>query len=172
MKSKMLAMKYFIFSFGALFLFASCNSQQTEAKKLAGQIQSAVTPGTIPTKDGGWTMKAKIKDENWVAVSMMPATVAGRIIGYFNNEYISLPYNRRYLYVGNKIKFSESNAVDLAVNDDIGLYGGRKGEMEITKVDDNWAEGKFYFTGSTVRGSTKTVEVTDGFFRISLARKP
>jgi hypothetical protein len=55
------------------------------------------------------------------------------------------------------------------MNDDVVIYGGNTGEMEITKADGNWAEGKFFFTCS---GSTdKTVSVTDGFFRISLARK-
>lgn len=37
--------------------------------------------------------------------------------------------------------------------------------MELTKVDDNMAEGKFYFTATGFQ-SDKTVEVTDGFFRI------
>ncbi len=81
-----------------------------------------------------------------------------------------MPYDNRDLVVGKKIISSEDDATDLATNDDVGLWGGRKGEMEITKMDDNWAEGKFYFTGSTSR-SNKTVEVTDGFFRISLAKK-
>jgi hypothetical protein len=54
-------------------------------------------------------------------------------------------------------------------NADHSCQGGRKGEMEITKVDDNWAEGKFSFTGSA-SSTTKTVEVTDGFFRISMAK--
>ena len=73
--------------------------------------------------------------------------------------------------MGKKIVFGENEAVDLATSDDIGLWGGRKGEMEITKVDGDWAEGKFYFTGSSSR-SKKTIEVTDGFFRISLAKTP
>jgi hypothetical protein len=47
------------------------------------------------------------------------------------------------------------------------VVGWQKRQMEITKVDNNWAEGKFYFTGSR---SDKTVEVTDGFFRISLSK--
>lgn len=175
--SKPITMKQTIFklSFSLIIttLFSSCGNSQSGAVEKAKQVQSAIKenrPGTISTKENGWTMKAKINGKDWVAASMMPLEAAGRIIGYYDKEYIGLPYDNRDLVVGKKIIFSEDDATDLATNDDVGLWGGRKGEMEITKVDDNWAEGKFYFTGSTSR-SNKTVEVTDGFFRISLAKK-
>lgn len=156
-------------------IFSACNNgSQSDAVKQAEQIQSAIKenrPGTISTTADGWTMKAKLNGKDWAATSMMPPDAAGRIIGYYNDEWIGLPYNRRSLVVGKKITFGEDNAADLATNDDIGLWGGRKGIMEITKVDDKWAEGKFFFTGSTDR-SDKTVEVADGFFRISLVENP
>lgn len=168
-------MKYLMTSIILLCFFASCNSQQSDAKKMAGGIKAAVeenTPGTIPTKGGGWTMTAKIDGNDWVASSIMPPDPAGRIVGYHKKEYIGLPYDRRDMYLGKKIKFGENNAVDLAHDDEIGIWGGRKGAMEITKVEGNWVEGKFYFTGSTSQGSDKTIEVTEGFFRISLAKQP
>jgi hypothetical protein len=156
-------------------LLSSCgNSEQTKAVGEAKQVQSAIKamrPGTIATKENGWSMKAKINGKQWTAASMMPPDAAGRIIGYYNDEYIGLPYDRRSLVVGKRITFGENNAVDLATNDDVGMWGGRKGEMEITKVDDNWAEGKFFFTGSTST-SPKTVDVSDGSFRISLEKNP
>jgi hypothetical protein len=164
-------MKYIFICACLLAFTSSCNSQQSEAKKLAEQIKSTIMPGTLPTAEGSWTMTAKIKGKDWAAASMMPPDAAGRIVGYYKNESIGLPYNRRDMYVGKKIKFKENNVVDLTLDDDVGIYGGRTGEMEITKVDENWAEGKFYFTGNTTQGSSKTVEVTGGFFRISLARK-
>jgi hypothetical protein len=165
-----------IFCFPILIVsITACNNgAQNEAVKQADQVQAAIKenrPGTIPTKKDGWSMKAKVGGKDWAATSMMPPDAAGRIIGYYDEEWIGLPYDRRYLVVGKKITFGEDNATDLATNDDVGLWGGRKGEMEITKVDENWAEGKFYFTGSTSR-SDKTMEVTDGFFRISLAKTP
>ncbi len=154
-------------------ILSSCgNSDQSKAIEQAKQVQSEIKKirsGTIATKEDGWSMKAKINGKDWVAASIMSPDAAGRIIGYYNDEYIGLPYDRRYFVVGKKITFGENNAVDLATNDDVGMWGGRKGEMEITKVDDNWAEGKFFFTGST-SSSNKTVEVTEGFFRISLAK--
>jgi len=50
----------------------------------------------------------------------------------------------------------------------VAIWGGRKGEMEITKVDDKWVEGEFYFT-AIASETDKTMEVTEGFFRISIA---
>jgi hypothetical protein len=156
------------------FLVTSCNNQQSDARKQAEQIQSAIKenrPGTISTAEGAWTLRAKLRGKEWIATSMMPPDAAGRIIGYYGEEWIGLPYDKRNMVVGKKITFGENNATDLATDDEIGMWGGRKGEMEITKVDDKWAEGTFYFTGSTSR-SDKTMEVTEGFFRISLEPQP
>lgn len=153
-------------------LSACKNQQQKDAEKLMEQIQTTVkqnTPGTIATTNDGYMMKAKLDGKDWEAGSMMPPDAAGRIIGYNDGEYIGLSYERRELVVGKKIVFSENDAADLATNDDIGMWSGKKGEMEITKVDDNWAEGKFFFTGSSSR-SSETIEVTDGFFRIPLEK--
>jgi hypothetical protein len=154
-------------------LLSSCGkSDQDKAVEQAKQIQSAlkeIRPGTIATSADGYAMKAKLNGKNWVATSMMPPDEAGRIVGYLNDEYIGLPYDRRYLVVGKTIKFGDSQAVDLATNDEVGLWGGRKGEMQITKVDETAAEGTFFFTASASQTS-KTVEVTDGSFRILLRK--
>jgi hypothetical protein len=162
--------KYLLVPFLLFFFLSSCNSQQSEAKKVAADIKQTLaenTPGSIPTKEGGLMMKATIAGKAWVADAMMPPEAAGRIIGFHNKESISLPYDRRDLYVGKKIKFSDHQAVDIFTNDEVGIWGGRQGEMEITKVDANWAEGVFHVTGSTLDGS-KTLAVTDGSFRIAV----
>jgi hypothetical protein len=86
-----------------------------------------------------------------------------------NDEYIGLPYDRRYLVVGKTIKFGDHQAVDLVTSDDVGIWGGTKGEMQITKVDETSAEGTFFFTASA-SSTTKTVEVTEGSFRILLSK--
>jgi len=151
-------------------LLSSCgNSDQSKGAELAKDIQSTIKPGTVATTADGYMMKAKLNGKNWTATSLMPPDAAGRIIGYNSGEYIGLPYDSRYLVAGKKIVFGENNAVDLATNDDTGIWGGRKGEMEITKVDDSWAEGKFFFTATT-SSSNKTVEVTEGFFRIPVGK--
>lgn len=170
-------MKQTIFNLGTLVLIAgmiaSCgNSNQGKAVEQAKEVQAAIKenkPGSIATTADGYTMKAKLDGKEWTATSVMPPETAGRTIGYNNGEYIGLPYDKRDLVVGKKITFGEGNAVDLATNDDVGMWGGRKGELEITKVDDNWAEGKFFFTASSSR-TNKTVEVTDGFFRIPVPK--
>ena len=161
----------FILGISLIITLPACNSQ-SDASKQAKEVQSAIKenkPGTVATTADGYTMRAKLDEKEWTATSMMPPETAGRIIGYMNAEYIGFPYDRRYLVVGKKITFGEDNAVDLSTND-AGMLGGRKGEMQITKVDNNWAEGTFFFTAST-SGTNKTVEVTDGFFRIPLSGK-
>lgn len=134
--------------------------------------QSAIKeniPGTVATTADGYMMRAILDGKDWEAGSMMPPEAAGRIIGYYNGEYIGLPYNKSDMIAGSKTTFGEDNAVDLSIKDAKGLWSCKSGEMEITKVDDNWAEGKFFFSGSHA-GSDKTVEVTDGFFRIPVTK--
>lgn len=155
-------------------LLTSCgNSEQTKAmedgKKMASALKE-MKPGGIATTADGWTMKAKFNGKPWSANSMISPQVAGRIFGENNGESISLPFDRRGLIVGEKTTFSQNNAVDLMTNDEVALWGGYAGEMEITKVDDEWAEGKFFVTGSS-DSPAKIMEVTEGFFRISLTKK-
>lgn len=155
----------------AATLIYSCGNNS--ANKTAEQIQSAVkenTPGSIPTSAAGYSMKAKINGKEWVADDMMPPEATGRILGTSNKESISLPYyDRRDMVMGEKTNF-ERSAVDLFLNDEIGIWGGHKGQMEITKVDEHSAEGKFYFTATSFQ-TTKSFEVTDGFFRILFSEK-
>jgi hypothetical protein len=156
----------------AALLSACGKSEQGVAVEQARQVQSAIKdimPGTIATSAGGYAMKAKLNGKDWVAASMMPQEAAGRIIGYKKGEYIGLPYDKRYLVEGKRIKFGENQAVDLATNDDVGIRGGRTSEMQITNVDETLAEGTFFFTAGA-SSSTKTVEVTEGSFRILLGK--
>jgi len=149
-------------------MLASCGNATETAKQTQSAIKASV-PGAVPTTATGYMMNAKRDGKYWSATSMMPPDAAGRIIGYNNGEYIGLPYNSRGLVVGKKEVFGEDNAVDLATNDKESIWGGRKGEMEITKLGDDWAEGKFFFTAIGSR-SGKTMEITEGFFRIPLVK--
>ena len=157
----------------AAMLPACGKSDQAKAIDEAKQVQSALqqmTPGAVATTADGFSMKAKLDGKDWVATSMMPQDLSSRIVGYRNGEYIGLPYDRRYLVVGNIVKFGENNAVDLSTKDDAGFWGGRQGQMQITRVDENAAEGTFYFTASS-SGTSRRIEVTDGTFRIVLRKK-
>jgi hypothetical protein len=167
-------MKHLLIVSLPILFFVSCNNHKNDAEKVATEIESVsktTRAGTVATEENGWSLKAKINGKEWVADAMMPPDAAGRIIGYLDKEYIGLPYSRQNLVEGKKIAFGENDAADLSTSGDIGMWGGKKGEMEITKIHDDWVEGKFYFTGSSSR-SDKTTEVTDGFFRISLAKTP
>jgi hypothetical protein len=150
-------------------MFSSCgNSSQSKAIEQAKQIQPAIKPGTFATDTDDYTMTAKIDGKDWVASSLMPPDAAGRIVGYYNTEYIGLPYSKTDLVAGKKIIIGEDNAADLLINNGC-LWKDIKGEMEITKVDGRWVEGKFFFT-TTCTSTNKVVKVTDGFFRIPFAK--
>ncbi|MDP4244794.1 MAG: hypothetical protein Q8932_03000 [Bacteroidota bacterium] len=152
---------------------SGCKSKaQNDALDQANAIQSEIKktqPGGIATSEDGWMMKAKINGKDWQATSMLSPDHAGRIYGENNGESISLPYyDRRSFLASAKSKLDKG--VDMMLNDDIKLWGSKEGEMEITKVDDNWAEGKFSYTATGFQ-SDKTIQVTDGSFRISMATK-
>jgi hypothetical protein len=157
----------------SLMVFEGCkNKAETGAAQQAKDIQEMVkknSPGTIPTTADGYMMTATIDGKAWKATAMYPPDKAGVVVGENNGESISLPYYDRRSFLEmqtNKRKLGDGgSAVDIQLNDDIALYAASKGEMELTKVDDHMAEGKFSFTAKGFQ-SDKTIEVTDGFFRI------
>lgn len=165
--------KHTALSILAIGVLISCKSKaQNSAEQQAKDIQKMVkanTPGTRPTTADGYMMTAKIDGKEWSATAMYPPDRAGQVYGENNGESISLPYYDRKSFLqmkNDKRKLGEGgSAVDMRLNDNIALYSAIKGEMEVTKADDNMAEGKFYFTAKGFQ-SDKTIAVTDGFFRI------
>ena len=146
-------------------------SPQQQAQQQLGKIQATMKanrPGTVATSATGYTMRAKVNSKSWVAEAMMPPKLAGRIVGYYGKEYIGLPYdkNNKSPKVGPKTTFNEGRAADLATNETAGggIWGGRKGEMVITKVTPQWVEATFFFTATSAR-SPQIKEVTEGFLR-------
>lgn len=112
-------------------LFSSGSSEQNKAVEQAKQIQSAVKSGKIATTANDYTMNARINRRDWVASSMMPPDAASRIVGYYENEYIGLPYSKTDMVAGKKIMLGEDNAVDLSLNDGC-HWAHPKRELEIT----------------------------------------
>ena len=155
-------------------ILSSCGSR-TQNKAMEDQKEAnKVTAATldqnhIPAEEGGWTMTAKIDGKEWNATSFFKIDFQDRIHGFYKEgESISLPYDIRQMKVGGKIIFGEDH-VALLFPDDDAIWDGKKGEMEITKVNNGWAEGKFYFTATT-SSTAKTTEVTNGFFRIAIGK--
>jgi hypothetical protein len=152
----------------AIFFYSCGSNSQTKAIEKTAAVKDAIKPGTVGTTASGYTMNAKINGSNWVASFVMPPAVAGRIVGYHDKDYIGLHYSKTDMAVGKKITIDEDNAVDLLLNDGC-LYTSPKGVIEITKVDEQWAEGKFFFT-TACNNKNKIVEVKDGFFRIPFSK--
>lgn len=151
-------------------ILSSCgNNDQSKAIEQAKQVQNVVkqnTPGLIPTSEAGYFMKAKINGKDWVATAMMPNDNSNQrnVYGEKDGERITFDVWMKGAEAGKKSEFKEGNSAAYLPNNDEGMWDGLKGEMEITKVADNWVEGKFFFT-ATKEGSGN-IEVTDGFFHI------
>lgn len=124
-------------------------------------------PGTIPATADGYSMRAKINGKECKASFMMPAMKTEQIVGFYEGDkYIGLPFTKSDMVPGKKVSFNNQNA-DLTTNDAVGVWSGRNGEMQITKVKGKWMEGIFFFTGYSY-DNKKTISVTDGFFRVAL----
>lgn len=161
----------FCFLITILFI-TSCQSQQSKAMKdqqKAYDILKSLPNGAVATSDGSWTMTATIDGKSWKANYMYSPEATSRIISHYNDESIELPYWKQGMVVGKTTTFKEGNATDLFLNDEVGIYGGTQGEMVITKVNGGWVEGTFHFVASSSR-SSKTVNVTNGFFRIQISK--
>ena len=149
----------------SIVLVFTGSQKSTAQKKSSGSLPA----GAIATTAVGYTMTAKINGKDCKASFMMPADETGQIVGFYSGDkYIGLPYDRKYFVTGKKISFSDQNA-DLTTNDEVQVWNGRKGEMEITKVNGKWAEGTFYFTGYSY-DNKKSILVTNGFFRIAISK--
>lgn len=165
-------MKYTFLLFITVAMLYSCGS--SDANKTTGKAtvpqseKQNLPPGAIATSGDGWSMAAKINGKDIAAHSMMIPEGNPQIVCFYDGDkYIELPYIPEDLVVGKKISFRRQNAT-LTTNDSVSVRSGNKGEMKITKVDGKWAEGKFFFTAYSYDGDkAKTVEVTDGFFRIA-----
>jgi len=105
-------------TFIAIIVLFSCGNKNKTLEE-ATKVQSAieVISNNVEINDNGYLMKAKINGKNWQSTSMSPAQSSGRIVGYFDGQYIGLPYNDRYLVVWKKIKISEEEAADVFLKD-------------------------------------------------------
>ena len=164
-------MRTLIAFFMVIITITSCNGQsnktvkdQQDAYKV---LEDMKAKGLNPTTDGGWTMTATIDGKPWKASGIYTLSLSERITALYKDSKISLPVPN--FEVGSRINFKNS-AVDFSPVGNPDFWGGHSGEMEVTKVENGWAEGKFFFT-ATIRSSDKKMEITNGFFRVPVKNK-
>lgn len=166
-------MKEFVAVAMLSFVLIACGSSaQDEAKDLAKKIEETTTknsPGTVATKEDNYYMKARIDGKQWTASHMMPDEDLNssyiRIHGENGGDYINFQLWKQGVKAGKNFPFDEDHAANLSLEEEAGFWGGTDGQLEITKLDGNWMEGKFSFKASS-SSSTKTIDVTEGFFRV------
>lgn len=148
---------------------AACNSTASEAEQLADKIKettAATTPAAEEPLSNGIYMKATIDGKAWEANKMVPDMSPNSSYKRIQGEKgdINISFQLWKPQTGMKKQFSEDYAADFWAED--GIFGGRKGEVTVTKADDKFIEGTFYFTATTVNG-TGQHEITNGSFRVA-----
>ena len=157
-------------------VLVSCGgSSNHDAKQLTEQVKETTkknSPGTVPTSEDSYFMKASIDGKPWIATYMMPDDDVNssyvRINGENGGDYMNFQLWRKGIEPGKKFSFDQEHAANLSLERDAGFWGGTSGEVEITKLDGGWMEGKFAYK-ATSSSSTQTIEVADGFFRVPFA---
>jgi hypothetical protein len=148
------------------------NKGNADAQQLAKDIQSttkAHTPGAVATSETGYYMKAKIDGKEWKAAFMIPDESASSsyktIHGENGETYMNFMLWRRGIEPGKTTDFDDSHVANLSIAGTEGFWGGKKGIIKITTVDEQWTEGTFEFE-ATSSSSDKTIHVTEGSFRV------
>jgi hypothetical protein len=145
------------------------NSTAQEPEKTEKNTNAITPESRIRTSVGGYTLNARIDGKLWAAKYMYSPETTSMIVGEndVDGYSISLPFDKRDMVVNKKITLSHTNAVDFFVpGDHGGNMAGFEGEIEITSVDADWAEGRFEFTATAY--GVPSVKVTDGYFRVNL----
>lgn len=155
---------------GAAFFFClSCTDQKSNENKKNKQtaaIQTGnQTPDNILNSEGPF-MKALIDGKKWVATRTGPPyTNSDYVLVNGETENISINFQIHKPANGLIEKFSENHAANF-VNED-GFWGGKKGEVTVTRVDGKWIEGTFSFEAtSTNINSGHLYKITGGEFRV------
>ncbi len=155
-----------------IFMLHACNSNHPDAVRQAELIRSVIkehTPGSLATSESGYYMKARIDGKQWLASHMMPDESANSsyvlIQGENGEADMHFQLWKRGLATGKIIAFSDDRAASLSIRKDDNFLGGTTGQVEITKMDNQWLEGSFRFT-ATSGSSGSRAEVTQGIFRV------
>ena len=157
----------------------SCNTAQSDAQKQSDLIEKTMkenSPGAVATSESGSYLNAKVDGTEWAAASMVPNNDASSntmlVRGEKGEDMIQFQLWKPSLVVDKKKSFTNESPAGIYMESNNGLLSGNTGEIEITKMDAEWVEGVFHFSATGVvydaAGNTtpKTVEVTDGRFRI------
>lgn len=156
-------------SLALLLIIAGCSSTQSEAEKIAQQIKEtreASTPAAATPSENGIYLKATIDGKPWQAEKMIPDMDPNSSYKRIHGEKgeIMISFQLWKPQTGMKRKFKEDDVADFFAED--GIFGGRTGEVIVTKADDQFIEGTFYFTASSTANNIKH-EITNGSFRVA-----
>ena len=119
------------------FLICCKGKSQSDAQNLATGIQNSVkenTPGTVPTSESGYYMKAKINGKDWVAKDMLANNNEDTrpIFGEADGKKISFTIWMQHPKEGRKETFAEGTVAELTGIEGIAICDAKKGEAIVT----------------------------------------
>ena len=121
------------------------------------------------TSDSGPFLKATIDGKPWLASDMVIDRDDSNIVevkGRNGKTFIS--FNLYKPAQGKEQTFSRTSPANWSDDSDLAVYVGDSGKVTVTKLDAQWIEGLFSFTGVH---EGKSVSVVDGKFKIPNPRK-
>lgn len=153
-----------------VILLTHCKPKaSSEAASHAQEISETIkanSPGGELSSAAGSYLQATIDGKDWTATDVKtdhnPSSSYKLVHGEAGETIISFQLWKPT--TGMKRSFGEDFAAEFWTDD--GIFGGRKGELTITKADDQWVEGTFYFTATSMNTEGKH-EVTNGKFKVS-----
>ena len=162
----------------AFFLIGmqSCKGQsgKKQGEELQTKVNGIMDAYRHPTSKIGLYVEAKIDGEKWLADWMFidpePENSINVNAHQGENAVISFYIGRHAVKEKGSKNFSETDPVQL-VDSKGNMLSSTEGEYQITNVTDKWIEGTFHFTAKGIKDVSDGVthQVTDGFFRISIA---
>lgn len=155
-------------------MFAGCGHPQGRpaALEVVREAEGEAPVRWVATSPEGFTMRARINGQLWVAEEMIQGagTESRRVEGRGAGRTLGFSIWFPRLKTGSTIPFQANNPVEMTSGEG-GVWFGREGVLEITKINEKIMEATFHFTASA-GGAMPALEVTDGYVRLPLDADP
>lgn len=161
----------------ALFFLAGIQSCKEGGGKKQGEVLKNKVDAVMdaykhPTSKEGLYTEAKVDGKEWKADWMFVDPDPDNSINvnaHNDDAVISFYIGKNTIKKKETENFSEGNQAQM-FDGNGNILIGAEGGYQITNVTDSWIEGNFHFTAKD-NSSGKTMQVTDGFFRVSIPDK-
>jgi len=154
--------------------FQSCKSQsgKKQGEVLKNKIDAVMDAYKHPVSKDGLYTEANVDGKKWIADWMFVDPDPDNSINvnaHKDDAVISFYIGKSIIKEKKNKNFSETDQVQM-VDGKGNILAGSEGGYQITNVTDKWIEGNFHFIAKDI-SSGKTIQVSDGFFRVGMTDK-